>query len=128
MNRYIKSFFIRGLTFGGFGPIILGIVYLILYCSIENFSVNGKDIFFGILTTYLIAFVHAGASVFNEIESWSVPKSMLFNFITIYIVYTLGYILNSWLEFSVKVLLIYTLCFIVAYLTIWLVVVLSIKL
>ena len=30
MNKYLKEFFHRGLIFGGFGPIILGIVFAIL--------------------------------------------------------------------------------------------------
>ena len=30
MNCYVKEFLKRGLMFGGFGPIVAGIVYLIL--------------------------------------------------------------------------------------------------
>ena len=30
MNKYVRSFLHRGLMFGGFGPIIIGIVYLVL--------------------------------------------------------------------------------------------------
>ena len=30
MNNYVKEFFKRGLMFSGFGPIIIGIVYLVL--------------------------------------------------------------------------------------------------
>ncbi len=127
MNKYVKSFLHRGAIFGGFGPMVMGIIYLIIEFTTDNFSINGKDIFLGIITTYFIAFLHAGASVFNQIESWSVPKSMLFNFLTIYVAYTLGYILNSWIPFNIKILLIYTGIFIIAYLIIWLIAFFSIR-
>ena len=120
MNKYVKTFLLRGAFFGGFGPVVMGFVYLFLDIYIDNFAVSGYEIFLGIITTYLIAFLHAGASVFHQIESWPVPKSMFFNFITIYIAYTVGYIINSWIPFDWRVILIYTAIFIVAYFIIWL--------
>lgn len=123
MNNYVKVFFYRGLIFGGFGPIILGIVYLILSLTVEDFSVSGTDVFSGIISTYLIAFIHAGASVFNQIEHWPITKSMLFHFLTLYICYTLAYLINTWIPFVPMVLLIYTAAFVLTYVIIWLIVV-----
>ena len=125
MNRYVREFLHRGLIFAGFGPVILGIVYLILSFSIDDLSVNGTDIFIGIISTYIIAFVHAGASVFNQIEHWPIAKSMLFHFLTLYISYTFAYLINSWIEFDITVLMIYTAAFVVIYLMIWLIVVIA---
>ena len=59
MNKYVKSFLHRGLIFAGFGPIIMGIIYLILSYTVKDFSLDGKDAFMAILSTYLLAFVHA---------------------------------------------------------------------
>ena len=81
MNKYLKAFLHRGLIFGGFGPIVVGIIYLILSMTLDSFSVSGKEMFFAIISTYLLAFVHAGASVFNQIEEWPVTKSMFFHFL-----------------------------------------------
>lgn len=127
MNKYFKDFLHRGLMFGGFGPIILGIIFLIVSKTSANFSITVSQILIGIISTYMIAFLQAGASVFNQIDGWSVPKSTFFHFLTIYIAYVGAYLLNSWLPFDLKVILIFTLIFIVVYLVIWLTVVISLK-
>jgi hypothetical protein len=71
MNKgYFKAFLHRGLIFGGFGPIIVGIVFFVLSLTLEDFSLSGQEVFFAIISTYLLAFLQAGASIFNQIESW----------------------------------------------------------
>ena len=127
MNKYFKEFLHRGLMFGGFGPIILGVIFLIVSNSVTDFSITAMQILIGIISTYFIAFAQAGATVFNQIESWSVPKSTFFHFLTIYIAYVGAYLINSWLPFDPKVILIFTLIFVVVYLIIWITVVITIK-
>ena len=127
MNKYVKSFLQRGLAFGGFGPIIAGIIYLILSFSIDNFTLTGVDVFVAILSTYILAFVHAGASIFNQIESWGIAKSLLCHLGLLYVSYLLCYIVNSWIPFEWAVIGIFSLIFIIAYLIIWLIVYISIK-
>ena len=126
-KKHVKDFFLRGLVFGGFGPIITGIIYLILSFSIDNFSISGVDAFTAIISTYLLTFIHAGASVFNQIESWSVPKSLLVHFSLLYLSYTLCYIVNSWILFQPLVLVIFTAIFVLSYFAVWLTVTLIIK-
>ena len=127
MNKYLKQFFLRGLMFGGFGPIIAGIVYFCISLSIDNFSLSGTAVFIGIISTYILAFIHAGVSVFNQIEEWPIAKSLLLHLGTLYIAYILCYILNSWIPFDPVVLLIFTGIFIAAYLIIWAIVYFSTK-
>lgn len=119
MNKYVKEFFHRGLIFGGFGPIILGIIYLIISKNVESFSLSAKEVLLGIVSIYILAFIQAGASVFNQIEEWPIPKSLLFHFLSIYLAYALCYILNSWIPFVPEVLLIFTAIFVVGYFVIW---------
>ena len=128
MNKYLKSFLHRGLVFGGFGPIVMGIVYLSLSLSISSFSLNGSDVFTAILSTYLLAFVHAGASVFNQIESWPIAKSLLLHFSALYASYSICYLINSWIPFNMVAFLIFTAVFIITYLIIWVTVVVTITL
>lgn len=128
MNKYVKSYLHRGMLFGGFGPIVVAIVYLILSFAIEDFILGGREVFLGIVSIYILAFVHAGASVFNQIEHWSVPKSLLFHFGTLYIAYTVCYLINSWIPFNIVVFAVYTAIFVIVYLVIWLAVFISIKL
>ncbi len=124
MNPYVKKFFLRGLLFSGFGPLIAGVVYWCLSTSLPDFSLSGGQAFLGILSTYLLAFLQAGASVFNQIDHWSPLKSMFFHFSTIYLAYTLCYVVNRWIPFEPMILLIFTAIFAVTYLVIWLTVVL----
>ena len=126
MNKYIKSFLYRGLIFGGFGPIITGLIFLFI-SKVEQISLSGIEVFIAIISTYLLAFVHAGASIFNQIEEWSLLKSTAFHLISLYVVYVLCYIVNSWIPFSWVAILIFTLGFILVYLIIWLTVVIIIK-
>lgn len=127
MNKYVKEFFHRGLMFGGFGPIIMGIILLIINAAGEAVTLTAKDYFISTVSIYLLAFVHAGASVFNQIEHWSIPKSVLYHFLSLYIAYSLCYIGNSWIPFEPKVLLIFTAVFAAVYVVVWLTVVIILK-
>lgn len=120
MNKHLKSFLLRGMLFGGFGPVIGGIVYAILDVSIEGFSLSGLQVFLAILSTYLLAFLQAGASVFNQIEEWPLPKSVLCHFAVIYFAYVSCYLVNTWIPFKIEVILLFTALFAVVYLIIWL--------
>ena len=105
--------------FGGFGPIIVGIIYMILSCSIKEFSLNGVQMFSAILSTYILAFLQAGASVFNQIEKWPISKSLLAHFSVLYLAYVSCYLINSWIPFEWSVVLLFTLIFVVGYFVIW---------
>lgn len=120
MNKYLKEFFHRGLMFGGFGPIIMGMIYYILSKKINGFSLSGGEVFLSIVSVYLLAFIQAGVTVFNQIEHWSTPKSLFFHFTSLYITYILCYLLNSWIPFKWSVIGIFTAVFVVLYFAIWL--------
>lgn len=127
MNRYLKEFLHRGLMFGGFGPIILGIIYMILSNTLTDFSLDGGQICLGIISIYLLAFLQAGASIFNQIDSWPLPKSLLCHFSVLYLAYIFCYIINTWIPFEATVLLIFTLIFVVIYFAVWTIVYFSVR-
>lgn len=127
MNKYALRFLHRGMLFGGFGPIVLGIIYFVLSLTIEDLSLGGQEVFVGILSVYLLAFVHAGASVFPQIEEWPIAKSLLIHLATLYVAYVSCYLLNDWLPFSGTALLIFTLVFAAIYFTVWGIVLLSLR-
>lgn len=113
--------------FGGFGPIVMGIIYLILSYTIDGFSLGGVEVFAAVLSTYFLAFVHAGVSVFNQIDEWPIAKSLLFHFTTLYFAYALCYIINSWIPFDPAVIGIFTAIFVITYFVIWISVYVIIK-
>lgn len=120
MNKYVKDFFLRGMIFGGAGPIILAIIYWILSLTVQDFSIGGGEACMAIVSIYLLAFVHAGASVFNQIEEWGIGKSLLVHFLTLFVAYSGCYLLNTWIPFEPMVLLIFAAIFVVAYFAVWL--------
>lgn len=127
MNKYLKDYLHRGLMYGGFGPIIAGIVYLIISFYVEDLSVSGVDFFTAIISTYVLAFVCAGSSVFNQIEHWSIAKSLVFHLSSYYLAYIFCNLINSWIPFDLKVILIFTGIFILSYFAIWLTVYICVK-
>jgi len=127
MKEYIKVFLLRGMIVGGFGPIIAAIIYLILSLTVDNFSLSGNEAFLGIISTYLLAFIQAGASIFNQIEKWSIGKSLLVHLSVIYVAYVGCYLLNSWIPFEWIAILIFSAIFIAVYLSVWLTVFLFVK-
>lgn len=127
MNKYLKEFFHRGLMFAGFGPIILGIIFAIIETTQEGFSLGGYEVLIAIASTYLLAFVQAGASVFNQIESWPIAKSLFCHFGSIYLAYVLCYIVNTWIPFEIMAVVIFTAIFLVVYAVVWLTVYFIVK-
>ena len=128
MNKYVKSFLHRGLLFAGFGPIVAGIVYFCISLSAEPLSLTGVQMLLAIVSTYLLAFVHAGASVFNQIDEWPLAKSVFWHFASLYLAYVICYLVNTWIPFEWIALAIFTGVFVGIYLVVWLVVFVSIKL
>ena len=127
MNKYVKEFIHRGLVFAGFGPIVLAIIYFIHSKVIDDFTINGSEAFLAIVSIYLLAFVQAGATVFNQIEHWSIGKSLLCHLSTLYVAYSLCYVANTWIPFDPKVLLIFTIVFMTIYFVVWGIVYVSVK-
>ena len=127
MNKYVKEFFLRGLMFGGFGPIILAIIYFIVSKIHPETVLNGTEILLGVISVYLLAFIHAGASVFNQIEEWGLNKSIACHFGTLYVAYSFCYLVNTWIPFDIKIFGIFTAIFIAIYFVVWIIVYLSVR-
>ena len=121
MKKYVVEFFKRGMSFGGFGPIIAAIICYIISLNAE-IKFSGLEILLAVISTYILAFIHAGASVFNQIEEWSISKSLAFHLSSLYFAYLGCYLINSWIPFDWIVVLIFTIIFLVTYFVIWIVV------
>lgn len=127
MKKYAKDFLLRGLMFSGLGPIVLGIVYFVISCAQSRFSLSAGEVLLGIISTYFLAFIQAGVTVFNQIESWSVVKSLFFHFVSLYVAYVACYLVNIWIPFEPLVIIIFTVVFTVLFFGIWLIVFLTVK-
>lgn len=117
MNTF-KNFCLRGMMFGGFGPIVTGIVLICISMHTE-IILNAEEILIAIVSTYLLAFIQAGATVFNQIESWPVLRSLAVHFSFLYAAYVSCYLVNRWIPFDPKMILLFTSIFITVYAVIW---------
>ena len=127
MNKYLKTLLHRGLIFSGLGPMVLGIVYFILSLTVDGFSLSGSEVLLGIVSTYFLAFVQSGGSVFNQIEEWPIMKSLFFHLGSLYVAYSICYLVNSWIPFNAVAFLMFTAIFIACYFIVWLTVYFSVK-
>ena len=127
MNIHVKNFLIRGLIFSGLGPVIAGLVFLILYCCSVVENINAVEMFLTIVSAYILAFVAAGASVVYNVERFSIMKATVIHYVVLYLAYIMCYLINGWVKDNLMSILIFTIIFIVSYFTIWLATYFSIK-
>lgn len=125
MKKHVIEFLKRGMLFGGFGPLMAGVVYLIISIYTE-FTLSPVEVFLSIISTYLLAFIQAGASIFNQMDM-PILKTMALHFSFIYIANVSCYLINSWIPFKWEVIIIFTAIFLITYLIIWLVIYLIIN-
>ena len=119
MNIYVKEFIKRGLMFSGLGPVTAALIISIISQFEEFSALSGMQVLIMVASTYILAFTQAGATVFNQIEHWSLPKSLACHFASLYAVYVLCYLVNTWIPFSINVILTFTIIFAASFFTIW---------
>lgn len=114
----LKNFCHRGAIFAGFGPVVTAIVILCISYR-TPVALTAKEFLTATVSTYLLAFIQAGATVFEQVESWSVVKSATLHCLSLYVAYISCYLVNRWIPFNPKVILFFTLVFVAVFLIIW---------
>ena len=125
-KKMMKEFIFRGLIAAGFGPIVYGIVIFIIETCGVNAMQDGSMILKAILSTYMMAFICAGASVIWQNERLGLGYSALIHGTVIYISYLITYLLNGWLDHD-KIGQ-FSIIFISGYIIIWLIIFITEKL
>lgn len=127
MNIYVKEFIKRGLMFSGLGPVTAALVIFIISRFEENLQLGASQVLIMVISSYILAFVQAGATVFNQIEHWSVPKSLICHFSSLYAVYVFTYLVNTWIPFNINVIFVFTAIFVITFFVIWTTVFLAVR-
>ena len=119
MRKYVLEFIRRGLLACGLGPVVLGIIYLILHHNniIETLTVN--EVCTGIFSLTVLAFIAGGMNIVYSIERLPLITAIFIHGVVLYASYLGTYLLNGWLKEGVTPLLVFTVIFIVGYLIIW---------
>ena len=119
MKKYIADFIRRGLCACGIGPIILAVIYLIMYNigAVETLTVN--QVCIGIFSLTALAFIAGGMNAIYQVERLPLMLAILIHGAVLYVGYLVTYLLNDWLEWSVISVLVFSGIFVVGYLAIW---------
>ena len=122
MKRHMREFIRRGLVACGFGPLILAVLYLVLQYRglVEYITVN--QVCLGIFSLSALAFVAGGMNFIYQIEQLPLMFAILIHGLVLYISYLITYLLNSWLEWGVIPVLVFSGIFILGYLAVWVVI------
>ena len=119
MRKHVLEFIRRGLIACGFGPIALAVFYLILQHqgAIEILTVN--QVCLGIFSLSGLAFTAGGMNAIYQIERLPLMVAILIHGSVLYVSYLVAYLLNSWLEWGVVPILVFSCIFIVGFFVIW---------
>lgn len=125
MKKYAIEFCKRGLTAAWGGPAILAVVYFALGEAGVIQTLAPAEVFKGILTVSLMAFVAGGLSVVYHIDRLPLTGAILIHSVALYLDYILIYLWNGWLGKGWTPILVFTAIFAVGYAFIWLMIYLS---
>ncbi|MBE6775130.1 MAG: DUF3021 domain-containing protein [Ruminococcaceae bacterium] len=127
MKRFASEFFRRGISACGIGPVILAVIYLVLYRSGAMDTLDVRQVCIGIFSLSALAFTVGGMNVIYQIERLPLMGAILIHGSVLYVSYLAAYLLNGWLEQGKFPFLVFTAVFIAGYLDIWAVIYCVIK-
>ena len=119
MKKLALEFFLRGLIAGGFGPIVLAVVYLILNRTVGVETLSVGQLCVGILSLYALAFIVGGLNVLYRIERLPLTFAILIHGGVLYACYLITYLLNGWIENGGMPIIVFSLIFIIGFVSIW---------
>ena len=120
MKCFVCGFLRRGTFTCGLGPIILGILYIILrQMNVIDEILTIRQVCIGIFSLAALAFVAGGMNAIYQIESLPLMIAVLIHGVVLYAGYLATYLLNDWLEAGTLPIFVFTAIFVVGYFVIW---------
>lgn len=119
MRKNLAEFCRRGLVACGLGPIVLTIIYMILYSRGLVESVRVPELCTGIISLTALAFVAGGTNVVYQTERLPLALAILIHGAVLYVSYLAVYLINGWLRWGRGPILVFTGIFVIGYLLIW---------
>ena len=122
MKKNVKDFFFRGFVAGGFGPLVLAVLYLILQKNtiVQTLTVN--EMCKGIFSLYVLAFIAGGMNVIYQMERLPLMTAILIHGGVLYVSYLCTYLFNGWLEWGMTPILVFSVIFVLGYVIVWVII------
>ena len=127
MKTYILEFIRRGLIACGFGPMVLAILYGLLYRQGLIQTLTVEQVCLGIFSLSGLAFIAGGTNIIYQIERLPLMPAIFIHGTILYLSYLAVYLINSWLPWGIQPILIFTGIFVFSYFVIWLIIYTTIK-
>ena len=122
MKKMLREFCLRGMIAAGFGPLVLGTVYLVLYKQGLMESITIPQLCIGIFSITALVFVVGGVNVIHHVEQIPLMVAILIQGLILYGCYLVVYLINGWLIWGLTPVLVFTGIFVLAYFIIWIVI------
>ena len=119
MKQHMSDFFRRGMTACGLGPLVLAVLYLILYQRGDLDILTVPQVVRGILSLTALAFVAGGMNTLYRIERLPLMAAISLHGGVLYLSYLGAYLLNGWLKWGAAPIGVFTGIFVLGYLAIW---------
>ena len=119
MKKFVLEFLRRGFAACGLGPLVLAIVYLILWQTASLEALPVEQVCMGIFSLTALAFVVGGMNAVYQIEQLPLMVAILLHGGVLYVGYLATYLLNGWLESGITPILVFSGIFVVGYIVIW---------
>ena len=119
MRKFILDFVRRGLSACGLGPLVLAVIYLVLYRQGHAETVTLPQVSLGIFSLSILAFVAGGMNVLYQIERLPLMAAISIHGGVLYLTYLATFLVNYWLERGVMPILVFSGIFAVGYMVIW---------
>ena len=119
MRKMAAEFIRRGLIACGFGPMVLAVLYQILYHAGLVETLTAQEVCVGIFSMSALAFIAGGLNFLYQMERLPLMVAILIHGGVLYLSYLGTYLLNGWLEWGVTPILVFSGIFVVGYLVIW---------
>ena len=127
MKRHVLEFLRRGVVACGFGPLVLAILYWILHRQGVVDVLTIREVYCGIVSLFILAFIAGGMNFVYQIEQLPVMLAILIHGSVLYVSYLATYLLNGWLDWGGAPILVFSAIFVLGYLGIWAVIYLVTK-
>lgn len=119
MKKLLAEFFRRGISACGLGPLVLAVLYLVLYRQGAAEVLTVPQVCRGIFSLTALAFMAGGMNVVYQLERLPLMGAIAIHGGVLYLSYLATYLLNGWLAWGIIPILAFTGIFAVGYLVIW---------
>lgn len=119
MKKFFYTFFRKGFTACGFGPLVLAVFYLIIQRVSDIHTLTVDQVCMGIFSLAALAFIAGGMNAVYQIERLPLMAAILLHGSVLYASYLITYLLNGWLKWDSTPVLVFSGIFIFGYLAIW---------